>query len=727
MTVTVTVPSTMSYDGTEHIYTDDSDPITGLDGGGHVERFTPAIKDVVSVASYVVTQGTVVTDNVTLSSQWANLTTGLVDTIDYSSKAWATGGTGVDTIGGSAKDWATKLTTVGNTSLFGAKKYANDANASAVLAEAAVESIGTIGAATGLQTTGASVITVTASPPTAGQILKATDPTHAVWGDSGVSNIVTATTDTTLTSVGTLLKITPTGYGVKVKLPDATTCALGGVLHIIDNKSPYPVMVTNNAGLLLGFIFGGVVSHISLSDKSTSAGVWTIENNELVGISAQITGLTTLSSVQQVIAIDADRDFLLCLDTSNYPCGIIYNKTTNSFGALTTIRAASVNPGVTKCVLSAANQVLVISVPSTGVAFEAVTLTLSGTSITVNTAATATLSANISAFADGCGLIAVDSSFVTSYTVVTPAAQIRALSISGTTVTIGAATVLGGVTAGLITNANNTGVIALSWTTTNLYTMYYGVSGSTLTTGTGVTTTTSGGNYNSSGMKLTPLGTRWAMIIFDNTNGTRGGIISLSGTTVTVSFAVLAAGSSSYPSDAIIVNGKILSTSSIFTANCNILSDSSGTAIAGTAVSLDTNNSVSCLYVNGTDVFVASDNGTIDTLSKLDCSGASPIVISSQVIGVYGVTQYSSALYSNASNSMLGTAPRVVTGENFISSAPSATTSHTVFGNTTIKNGTIKIEFKKSFFYGSPVVGKNKSERWLYKSALGISKMECVV
>jgi len=72
MTVTVTVPATMSSDGLVHTYTDDSDPTTGLDGGGHVERFTPAVKDVVSVANYVTTQAAVATDNVTLAQGYAN-------------------------------------------------------------------------------------------------------------------------------------------------------------------------------------------------------------------------------------------------------------------------------------------------------------------------------------------------------------------------------------------------------------------------------------------------------------------------------------------------------------------------------------------------------------------------------------------------------------------------------------------------------------------------------
>ena len=160
MTVTVTVPSTMSYDGTAHTYTDDSDPITGLDGGGHVERFVPAVKDVVSIAEYVTTQTVTNTTNVTNSQNWATLTTGLVSATDYSSKAYAIGGTGITSVIGSAKEWATIITTtvdgtdysskewaIGTvaqsakewaTSLdlvdgvsHGAKKYANDAAASA--------------------------------------------------------------------------------------------------------------------------------------------------------------------------------------------------------------------------------------------------------------------------------------------------------------------------------------------------------------------------------------------------------------------------------------------------------------------------------------------------------------------------------------------------------------------------------------------------------------------
>ena len=56
---------------------------------------------------------------------WASKTNGIVESTDYSSKAWATGGTGVDGGDGSAKDWATKLgATVGNTTEYSAKYWA---------------------------------------------------------------------------------------------------------------------------------------------------------------------------------------------------------------------------------------------------------------------------------------------------------------------------------------------------------------------------------------------------------------------------------------------------------------------------------------------------------------------------------------------------------------------------------------------------------------------------
>lgn len=87
MTTTVVVPASQSYDGTQHTYTDDADPLTGLDGGGHVDRMIPIVKDVVSVANYTVNY---VDANMQLSQDWATkLNDEVVVGEGYSAKQYA--------------------------------------------------------------------------------------------------------------------------------------------------------------------------------------------------------------------------------------------------------------------------------------------------------------------------------------------------------------------------------------------------------------------------------------------------------------------------------------------------------------------------------------------------------------------------------------------------------------------------------------------------------------
>jgi hypothetical protein len=71
-----------------------------------------------------------------LAEDWAVKTNGIVDSTDYSAKAWSVGGTGVtDTSSrGAAKEWATKTSGTVDGTEYSAKKYANDSATSATLA-----------------------------------------------------------------------------------------------------------------------------------------------------------------------------------------------------------------------------------------------------------------------------------------------------------------------------------------------------------------------------------------------------------------------------------------------------------------------------------------------------------------------------------------------------------------------------------------------------------------
>jgi hypothetical protein len=552
-----------------------------------------------------------------------------------------------------------------------------------------------------------------------------TNGTAASWAFAGIANVTTATTATTLTSTPTLLQITPASYGVTVTLPDATTCSVGGPLHCIDNRGGFPVRVVNTSGTLLGFVYAGVVSYISLDNNSTAAGVWAISSNESVGKSAQLL-TTNLYEPVACIDIGSSQEVLIGFgnssSTSTNVYGVVYNRATNTFGSVTLIRTGTFSTNLVTAVLSGANQVMVVSTPSGAATFEAVTLSISGTTITVNTAATATLSGNISQFADGCGLIAVGSSFVTSYRVDTPAAQIRALTVSGTTVTIGSASVLSGTAGGLVA-ASGSVVIAVSTATTSIYTTPYTVSGSTLTVGTGTTTTSSTMTLN----KLAALGTRWYVGYNDGGSTVGAGVVTLSGTTTTISTVTLL--SSGTITDAIVVSSnKVLVLSGNTTSNANILTDTAGTASAGTAITLSSLTARVCAYVNGTTAYVidgAVNNSGYAALT-INCSGASPVLSGRQLISG---SQSAYNFATGVSNSVLAAGPGILRGDDFYSPAM-ASPSATVIWYPQIRGGQLvqrTIPFATEGSGSTNYRGKSNKERWATDFPLSvITKVECV-
>lgn len=249
---------------------------------------------------------------------------------------------------------------------------------------------------------------------------------------------ITGSTTLVATSPSALL-VTPTGPGLYAWLPSATTCQKGALQQIVHNVGEYDYGVKDFAGTILGWIRPGATAVVSLIDNTTAAGVWAISNLSKVGTTATRTALSIVGIGSPTrVTIDTNRTMLLVKALSGL-YAFVYDSSTLSWST-TLLRAGS--SVVFGAVLSAANQVLLIS--AIGTAFEAMTLTLSGVTVTLNsgTKATATLgNASISLSPpQAVGLSWVFASAGGGSASPAYALEVRAVSVSGTTPTLGAPT-----------------------------------------------------------------------------------------------------------------------------------------------------------------------------------------------------------------------------------------------------------------------------------------------
>lgn len=441
----------------------------------------------------------------------------------------------------------------------------------------------------------------------------------------------TTTGSLTLTSSSAAaITVTPATPGLYVTLPDATTCSKADNLFAVYNAGDYDYGVKDSTGTQLGWIRARTGAMIGLSDNSTAAGVWAYYGLEKTGITASYVN-STLSSMDfgiRRVALDSNRTFFMI--GTGY--GIVYDASTQTWGSPTLIRAlpAGAN-GI--CILSATNQVLMVSCNGS-TAMEAVTCTISGTSITVNTAVPVTLAGNFLSFGQ---LIAVGSSFVVSYGRAATASAIRAITVSGTVPTIGAESVIIGTdTVPAIMFASGSIVRTVTpYQSANIRCAPYTVSGSTLTVGTLATVTTT-----NNAIRAFLNGNGNIVCHYKNTTH-YATIFKLTGTTEAASSVSLG----TVPTSIIPLADYIQATASktVFigadntTWYCNILTDSAGTASAGTEISGTTYSAVG--YVAGLQVsnslarFVLGESAASPWIRhiSIDYSGASPVLSKIQI------------------------------------------------------------------------------------------------
>ncbi len=473
-----------------------------------------------------------------------------------------------------------------------------------------------------------------------------------VNGTSVISTAVPGIGGNTLTGNITLVNtsggavgVNPNGPGLYATLPAANTCVLGAVSYNIHNQGLYDYGVKDNAGTVLGWIKPGKSAAIGLQTNATAAGLWLTNELSKLGVTAQISVPSVVSNlgIFARVAIDSNRTLLLF--GSLY--GVVYDASTQTLGSSFLIRSMSNAVQFASALLSAANQVLVVSVDGSAISVN----NLGISSVTISSLGSATTSApNVVTSCED--VVAVGTGFAFGYSWNNPSVS-SGNALHGISVTSGGSAVA--ISSSLaVTSANlplylfvTGSTLRVVYNSTNIVCAPYTLSGTTLTVGTSAN---GGGLFGSSAIMVFMNG-NGNIVASTQTNGTFQldcVIFKLTGTVEAASSAAsmpLLTGSSLYRDHVEITNSKslLLVIDNVGKLHWNVLVDTSGTASVGTEKQLDSPININVLGAIGLatgnigrftigDVGDNINNRQILTYQiSLDCSAATAVMTRVQV------------------------------------------------------------------------------------------------
>ncbi len=260
---------------------------------------------------------------------------------------------------------------------------------------------------------------------------------------------------------------------------------------------------------------------------------------------------------------------------------VVWDNTTKTFGTPVLIRTAT-NLNYAAVGVSSTT-VLFCSLPSVSTALQVVTLSISGTTITVNTVVPVTLAANASmASVPLLGrLVQVGTSYVLSYkeSVATANNNYRAITVSGTVPTVGAqVTDVSGTATVLNIAYNSSTLLSASISSATLFVQAISVSGTTLTIGSAATRTIN----TSTGFGLGQLSSGRVFIAYTNT-GYFGALASIAGTVVTLTAGITTGLTAAGIAQLQTVGNQVFLSTANATGGVTVFTDTNGVLSVGSA------------------------------------------------------------------------------------------------------------------------------------------------
>ena len=355
----------------------------------------------------------------------------------------------------------------------------------------------------------------------------------------------------------------------------------------------------NNAGAF-GAVASGTSGQALISQGAGLAPTWGVPGlsgfqkvssnlfTPTVGLSGAVAGTAN----GQSYTLDADRTLYFTIDSTSGIVGFVYNRTTSTMGSPVAIRSGSYGTSNYQAIIISASSVLLCSCQGATTAVQGVILSISGTTITVNTAASLTLPGNMDG-TGGLSLITIGTSYVLSVTDNTNTQYLAyGITVSGTTVTFGSSTVIGSSSSSFRAQmqdigSNRVAFIYGSAANQRIEVSTYSVSGTTLTSvgtaNTGATT------FLGTIFTTCLLSTGRIAIVFNNygSNTPSGAIASFAAGVPSITTVTLATSGGLSNMAISPVGNQVVCYFYIggTTHSVNVLTDNAGTAVAGTQIS----------------------------------------------------------------------------------------------------------------------------------------------